>query len=86
MEDVRLASLFASFSSVVLSLLGSPMPTLRSRAQASLGLSLFCLLCSLINLTCGQVPNNETFCNRLYHSVAVANDKLYVDGGELRTV
>ena len=27
-----------------------------------------------------------TFCNRIFHSIIVANDMLYVDGGELRTV
>lgn len=62
------------------------MHTSRQKVKASLRLSSFYLLYLLINLTCGQVPKNETFCNRLYHSVAVANDRLYVDGGELRTV
>ncbi len=30
--------------------------------------------------------NVSTFCNRIFHSIVVANDTLYVDGGELRTV
>lgn len=30
--------------------------------------------------------NVSTFCNRIFHSIIVANDMLYVDGGELRTV
>ena len=37
-----------------------------------------------VSSTTGQ--SNLTFCNRLYHSVAVANNQLYIDGGELRTV
>ncbi|KAL6717932.1 hypothetical protein ACLMJK_004017 [Lecanora helva] len=38
-----------------------------------------------VGYTKGQ-SSSITFCNRLYHSVTVANDKLYVDGGEVRTV
>ena len=38
----------------------------------------------LASLSAGQdVP---TYCNRIFHSIIVANDMLYVDGGELRTV
>lgn len=35
---------------------------------------------------CSSSQDVQTFCNRLYHSIVVANDRLYVDGGELRTV
>lgn len=37
-------------------------------------------------MTLAVTQNTPTFCNRLYHSSIVVNDKLYVDGGELRTV
>ncbi len=47
-------------------------------------ISLISSLLWLVQLTSSQ--NIQTFCNRLYHSIVVANDRLYVDGGELRTV
>lgn len=37
-------------------------------------------------LTLAVTQSNGTFCNRLYHSSIVVNERLYVDGGELRTV
>lgn len=37
-------------------------------------------------LTLVVTQSNGTFCNRLYHSSIVVNERLYVDGGELRTV
>lgn len=43
-----------------------------------------CLLSVLVTL--GVTQSNGTFCNRIYQSSIVVNDKLYVDGGELRTV
>lgn len=46
---------------------------------------LFTSLLSLLT-TLAVTRSNGTFCNRLYHSSIVVNDKLYVDGGELRTV
>ena len=45
----------------------------------------FVSLLSLL-LTPAVTQSNGTFCNRIYHSSIVINDKLYVDGGELRTV
>ena len=42
------------------------------------------LLSTLVTLAVTQ--SNGTFCNRIYHSSIIVNDKLYVDGGELRTV
>lgn len=42
------------------------------------------LLSLLLRLAVTQ--SNGTFCNRLYHSSIVVSDRLYVDGGELRTV
>ena len=36
--------------------------------------------------TLAVAQSNNTFCNRLYHSSIVVNDRLYVDGGEYRTV
>ena len=52
--------------------------------HASYATLLTILIIFLINNAIGQT--NQTFCNRLYHSIAVANDKLFVDGGELRNV
>lgn len=46
---------------------------------------LFVSLLSLL-LTLAVTYSNDTFCNRLYHSSIVVHHKLYVDGGELRTV
>ena len=43
------------------------------------------LLFSLL-LTPAVSQSNGTFCNRIYHSSIVVKDRLYVDGGELRTV
>ena len=37
-------------------------------------------------VTLAVTQSNGSFCNRIYHSSIVVNDKLYVDGGELRTV
>ncbi|KAF6236714.1 hypothetical protein HO173_005005 [Letharia columbiana] len=45
----------------------------------------FTSLLSLL-VTLAVTQSNGAFCNRLYHSSIVVNDKLYVDGGELRTV
>lgn len=42
------------------------------------------LLSLLVKLAVTQ--SIGTFCNRAYHSSIIVNDKLYVDGGELRTV
>jgi hypothetical protein len=42
------------------------------------------LFITFVGFGIGQ--STETFCNRLFHSIVVANDRLYVDGGELRTV
>ena len=42
------------------------------------------LLLFIVNNAIGQ--ELSAFCSRLYHSVVVANNKVYVDGGELRTV
>ena len=47
--------------------------------------ALFVSLLSLL-VTLAVTQSNGTFCNRIYHSSIVVNDKLYVDGGELRTV
>ena len=46
------------------------------------------LFISLLALLVMQAVTQSigTFCNRIYHSSIVVNDKLYVDGGELRTV
>ena len=45
---------------------------------------LVAILFLLASLSAGQ--NVPTFCNRIFHSIIVVNDMLYVDGGELRTV
>ena len=50
-------------------------------SHATLFVSLLYLL-----VTLAVCQSNGTFCNRIYHSSIVVNDKLYVDGGELRTV
>ena len=47
--------------------------------------ALFVSLLSML-VTLAVTQSNGTFCNRIYHSSIVVNDKLYVDGGELRTV
>ena len=44
------------------------------------------VLFNVILATLAVAQSNGTFCNRLYHSSIVVNDKLYVDGGEYRTV
>ena len=44
------------------------------------------VLLNLILSTLAVAQSNSTFCNRLYHSSIVVDDKLYVDGGEYRTV
>lgn len=36
--------------------------------------------------SCSASQNISAFCNRIFHSIIVANGMLYVDGGELRTV
>ena len=41
---------------------------------------------SLLLVTPAVTQSNGNLCNRLYHSSIVVNDRLYVDGGELRTV
>lgn len=46
---------------------------------------LFAILISL-PMTLAVTQSSGVFCNRIYHSSIVVNDKLYVDGGELRTV
>ena len=46
---------------------------------------LFTSLLSLL-VTLAVTQSNGTFCNRIYHSSIVVNDRLYVDGGEYRTV
>lgn len=50
-------------------------------SRAALFVSLLSMLVAL-----AVTQSNGTFCNRIYHSSIVVNDKLYVDGGELRTV
>ena len=47
--------------------------------------ALFASLLSLL-MTLAVTQSKGTFCNRIYHSSIVVNDKLYVDGGELRMV
>ena len=44
------------------------------------------LLLSVLFATLCFSQSTSLFCNRLYHSIVVANDRLYVDGGEIRTV
>ena len=44
------------------------------------------LLLSVLFPTSCFSQSTELFCNRLYHSIVVANDRLYIDGGEIRTV
>ncbi len=42
-----------------------------------------CFMILFVDCAIGQ--SGLPFCNRLYHSAVVANNKLFVDGGELRT-
>ena len=44
------------------------------------------VLLNMILSTLAVAQSNRTFCNRLYHSSIVVDNKLYVDGGEYRTV
>ena len=39
-----------------------------------------------LRVSSAQSTAGESYCNRIYHSIALINHTLYVDGGELRTV
>ena len=75
-----------SLSADAVRLITSPADALLTVAamHASRAALFVSLLSMLVTLAVTQ--SNDTFCNRIYHSSIVVNDKLYVDGGELRTV
>ena len=52
--------------------------------HVSYSLPVVSLFLMFISVVIGQ--STHAFCNRIFHSIVVANDRVYVDGGELRTV
>ena len=83
---VRVFRAAISLSADVVRLITSPAGALFTVvAMHASRAAFFVSLLSLL-LTPAVTQSNDTFCNRIYHSSIVINDKLYVDGGELRTV